>query len=96
MNWLGHEGLWLMQTFNDTEQEEYRTGARLFEVFSDKFKLQHNETILLLKCCKLVKEENENAEEWIGHIRHEVNECGCKEKYRRLKEQFIIGVKMRK
>ena len=38
MNWLGSDGLRLMQTLNDSEEEKSRTSAGLFEVFDEKFK----------------------------------------------------------
>ena len=34
----------------------------------------------------------ENTEEWIGHLIIKWNECGYKEKYKGLKEQFIICI----
>ena len=45
MNWLGCEELSFVQALSDTEQEECRISAGLFEVLSENFKLQHNETI---------------------------------------------------
>ena len=39
----------------------------LFKVLSDKFKPQHNEMILSLQYCKLVRQQKENTKEWIGH-----------------------------
>ena len=66
MNWLSHEGLRFMQMLNDTEQENCRTIAGLFEVLSQMFWLQHKETISSLKYCKLTREQKENAEELMG------------------------------
>ena len=63
MNGLGLEGLRLVQTLNDKEQEKYRTGMEFFQGLSEKFKPQHNETILQLQYCKLIKEKNVNADE---------------------------------
>ena len=48
INWPGCEGLKFIQTLNNTQQENYRTNACLFDVFSEKLKSQHNKTILLL------------------------------------------------
>ena len=48
MNWLVHEDIILMQTLSDEENEKSRPSAGLFEVLCEKFKLQHNETILSL------------------------------------------------
>ena len=58
-------------------------------MLSDKFKPKHYETILSLQCSKLTGKQNENAEEWMDHLRIKTNECECKEKDRRLKQQFI-------
>ena len=48
---------------------------------------QYHETTLL-QYCKLVREEEENAEEWMGHLRIKANKRKYKERDRRLKEQF--------
>ena len=49
MNWLGCEGLRLMQALNDTEQENCRTSTWLFEVFIENFKLQQsNNTVTVI------------------------------------------------
>ena len=41
----------------------------LFKVLSEKLKSQNNETVLSLQYCKLIKEQNVNAEEWMDHLR---------------------------
>ena len=41
----------------------------------------------------LIREQNENAEEWMGHLRHKANEWCYKEGDRRPKEPFINGIK---
>ena len=48
----------------------------LFEVLSEKFKPQQIEKMLPLQYGKLIKEQNENAEELMGHFRIKANECG--------------------
>ena len=58
-----------------------------------KSKCQHNEAILSLQYCKLTSKQNENAKEWIGHLRHKASKCGFKERETRLKEQFINSIK---
>ena len=52
----------------------------LFEVVSEKFKPQYNETILSLQYNNLIREQGENAEEWLGHLRIKANECKYKKK----------------
>ena len=61
MNWLGQEWLRSMQIMNDEEQEKCRTSTRLFIVLRDKFRPQHNKTVLSLQHFKLASEQNENA-----------------------------------
>ena len=39
-----------------------------------RFKLQHYETILSLQYCKVAREQSENPQEWMGHLRIKVNE----------------------
>ena len=46
LNCLGWEGLRLVQTLNKEELEGCLASIRLFEVLNEKFKPQHNETIL--------------------------------------------------
>ena len=61
-------------------------------MLSDKFKPQHNDTIVSLKYWKLYREQNENAEEWTGHLRIKGNGCWHKENDRRLNKQFLYGI----
>ena len=75
MNWLGHDGLRFIQTLMDKDQEKCKSSSGLFKVLSVKLKPQHNEMILVLQDCKLVREENETAKEWMGHLRIKTNEC---------------------
>ena len=63
MNWLGHEGLRFVQILNERENGKGKTCAGLFEVLSEKFKLQHKKAILLMQYLKLIREQNENAKE---------------------------------
>ena len=54
---LDHEEWRFVQTLN----EKCITSAGLFEVLSEKFRLQHNETILSMKYCKFIRRQNKNA-----------------------------------
>ena len=47
-----------------------------------KFKPQHNERILSLQYCKLMREQIKNAKQWMGILRIRANKCGYKEKDR--------------
>ena len=48
--------------------------------------------IISLQYCKLVREQKENAREWMGHLRMKANKCSYREKHIRLKEHFINGI----
>ena len=41
----------------------FGTRMRLLEVLSEKFKPQYIETIVSLQYCKLIRKQNDNAEE---------------------------------
>ena len=58
----------------------------------NKFKPQYYETIKSLQFHKLVKQMNENAEEWMGRVWLTAVECNYIEIHRKLKEQFIHGL----
>ena len=51
-----------MQTINGEENEKCKTSMSLFEVLSEKFRSQHNETTLSLQYCK-VRQQYKNAKE---------------------------------
>ena len=68
IKWLGCEEAMFVQTFNNNEQEKCKTSSGLFEVLSEKLKPQHNETVSSLRYSKQIREEKENAEEWMGHL----------------------------
>ena len=41
---------------------------------------------------KLIREQNENAEEWMDNLRIKANNCGYKDKDIRLKEPLINDI----
>ena len=57
----------------------------LVKVLSYKFKPQHNRPILSFKYCKLFRKQSESTEEWISILIIKANDCGYKEKERKLK-----------
>ena len=65
----------------ENEHEKCKKGSRAIWGV-EKFKLQPNETILLLQYYELVREEKERAEERMGHLRFKANECEYKKKDR--------------
>ena len=77
-NWLGRQGLQPLESFTQVEQEACNAKESLFEMLNNKFKPQYNETIKS-KMCKLLRQTNENTEEWMGRIRVAATECNYKE-----------------
>ena len=61
-NWLSREGLHLMQTLDDEEEEKSKTSIGLFKVLIENFKPQHNETLLSLQYCKQRKQSKNPKE----------------------------------
>ena len=86
MNWPGHDGLHFMQN-KLMKSEKHKSNAGFFNILNAIFKLQDNKT-LSLQYCKLSKEENENAEEWMGHLTIKGNEWNYKKHDRQLKGQL--------
>ena len=78
-SWLGRQGLQLIESLTQAEQEMCNTEEGLFEIFNNKFKPQCNETIVSAQFCSLTMQTNENTEGWIGRIRVVVIECTYKE-----------------
>ena len=64
----------------------------LFKVLSENFKTQHNEMILLLQYCELIREQSKSPKEWTDCIRIKASDYKYKEKDKRLKEWLIIGI----
>ena len=95
-NWLGREGLQLIATLTDEEQEACNNEKGLFDTFNRKFKPQYNETIKFLQFHKLIRQSNESAEEWMGRLRTAAVKCNYKEIDRQLKEIFIHCLMMMK
>ena len=56
-------------------QERFNTMEGLFTRLHNKFKLQYNENTKSLEFHKLVRQPNENAEEWIGRLSLAAVEC---------------------
>ena len=52
-NWIGREGLQLIATLSQEEQEACSNEKGLFDTLNRKFKPQYNETIKSLHFCKL-------------------------------------------
>ena len=63
------KGLQFPESLTQMEQERCNTTEGLFATLNNKFKAQYNDTIKSLQFCKLGRQMNENAEEWIGRVR---------------------------
>ena len=93
MNWQEHIELRSVQTLNKREEEKCKTSLGLFEVLNDKFEPQHNKTMLLLQYCKIVREVQDKAEEWIGSLRVKATHWVYRERDGRLKtiyDEFMM------
>ena len=75
-----------------TEKETCNTLEGLFEMLTNKFTPQYNETIKSLQFRELYRYNDENVEEWMGRLCVAAVECNYEEVNRQLKEQFIHGL----
>ena len=78
-NWLGRKGIKYLETLTTTEKETCHTFEGLFDMLTNKFKPQYNETIKLLQFRKLCRYEDENIEEWMGRLWVAAVECNYQE-----------------
>ena len=78
INWLGRKGLQFFESLIQMEQERCDTKEGLFTALNSKFKPQYNDTIMSLHFCKLCRQMNENADEWMGRLRLAAVECNYK------------------
>ena len=74
-----------MHTLTKTRQESHQTVKGLLEVLAENFRLKDNETKLSLIYCKLDKQGDDTANEWMGRLRIKATECKYKEMDRKLK-----------
>ena len=65
-SWLGRKGLQYLETLTTAEKETCNTLEGLFEILSNKFKPQYNETIKSLQFRKLYLFDDKNVEELTG------------------------------
>ena len=73
--WLGRKGFQYIETLTTTEKETCITLEGLFNMLTNKFKPQYNETIKSLQFRKLCRYEDENVEEWMGRLWVAAVEC---------------------
>ena len=67
-NWLGWEGLLLMETLTQEEKEKCRNTKGLFSMLSIRFKPCHNHIMLALQYLKLHRKSNESVQEWMCRL----------------------------
>ena len=75
---LGREGLNFIQTLIE-EQDKCKNCVGLLQMLDEQFKLQYHKTVLSLQYCKILRDIEEIAEEWMGHLRLKVKECDYQE-----------------
>ena len=91
-SWLGRQGLQLLETLMQEEQEECYDEEGLFKILNKKFRSQYSETRKSLQLYNVARHHDKSLEEWMGRPRTEAVECNFGEVDRQLKEQFIHGV----
>ena len=88
----GRQGLQLLETICQAEQEACNAEEGLFKTNSNRFIPQYNDTIKSIKFQKTVRQHNKNAQHWMGRLRIAAIECNYKEIDRQWKEQYIHGL----
>ena len=91
-NFLAKQGLQLLVSFTQAQQEVCNTEKDHFEMLNNKFKPQYNETVKSWKFGKLPRQANQNVQECICTIRAVTIECNYKELDKKLNDQFINGL----
>ena len=74
------KSLQFLESLAQMEQERCNTMEGLFTTFNNEFKAQYNETMKPLQFCKLGRQMNENAEEWISRLRLAAIECNYRDR----------------
>ena len=74
------------------EQEACIDKEGLFGILSNRFKPWYNEMIKSLQFHKLVRQQNESPEEWMGTVKISGTECNYNDLDRQLKQQFICAL----
>ena len=72
------QGLQLIKTLMQAEQDRCNTMKGLVDIFNNKFYPQHNETIKSLQYCTLIRQSSENVKEWMGRLQIVAAECNYK------------------
>ena len=66
-NWLGRKGLQFLESLTNKEKVTCSMLEGLFEILTNKFRLQFNETIKSLQFCKLSRQDGEVLKNgWVG------------------------------
>ena len=67
-NCLGRKGLQFLESLTNEEKVTCNMLEELFETLTNTFSPQFNETFISLQCCKLSRQDEESAEEWMGRL----------------------------
>ena len=65
---LARKGGTAFHTVTNSEKEACKTKEELFKMLNEKFKLQHNKTILSLQYCKLSRNNEGTMQEWMDRF----------------------------
>ena len=79
-----------LKTLMQNYQEFCQSVMGLFTVLNVKLKPQHNG--MTLQLCKLSKQNDETAEEWMGTLWNKVADCKYKENDRKLKQWIVKSI----
>ena len=79
----GHTSQW---DITNGVQDICKSSTGLFKMLNEKFKLQHNETILSLQYRKLLRDNSKSVPEWMGWLIIGKIECKYQEDNRWLRE----------
>ena len=74
-NWYGRKGCQYLETLTATEKETCNALEGLFEIITNKFKPQYNETFKSLQFRKLYRYDYENVDEWMERLWVAAVEC---------------------
>ena len=75
MNWLGHEGIHFVQTLADEEQEICKSCACIFKCYIWNLNQTNMKLFPYYYNCKLSRDKNKNAEEWMDCLRGKADKC---------------------
>ena len=92
-NWLGRDGIKLVDGLAEADKDRCKTYKGLCEVLAEQFHPFHCETTSTLQFQHMKHEAGEEVETFMARLRQKTVECNFVDRLnRRLKEQFIFGI----